>query len=122
MGASAGDQAPAEVTEALRRRSRPTHGVLLIDGQATIVYLTVCTKDRRPWLASADVQAALEEVWAKATKWLVGRYVLMPDHLHCSPGWPMTPSNWTTGCDTGSPNSASSTRGRSIAGRATTGT
>ena len=30
----------------------------------------------------------LQETWRKANTWLVGRYVVMPDHIHlfCSPG------------------------------------
>jgi putative transposase len=48
----------------------------------TIAFLTVCTKDRRPWLATDAVHALLREVWADSSAWLVGRYVLMPDHVH----------------------------------------
>jgi len=43
--------------------------------------------NRDPWLASPGVQQLLLDVWPRADAWLVGRYVLMPDHLHlfCSP-------------------------------------
>ncbi|MBI3919804.1 MAG: hypothetical protein HY318_00195 [Armatimonadetes bacterium] len=47
-----------------------------------IVYLTVCTKDRRGWLATDKNHALLVKVWTEATAWLVGRYVIMPDHIH----------------------------------------
>jgi REP element-mobilizing transposase RayT len=67
-------------------RRRPTHGVRIVDGQPTIVFLTVCTKDRQRWLACPDVQRTLVEVWGEATAWLVGRFVLMPDHLHLFAG------------------------------------
>ena len=52
-----------------------------------IVFLTVCTKDRIPWLANAAVHDTLRDVWAKSKAWLVGCYVLLPDHLHlfCTP-------------------------------------
>jgi putative transposase len=51
------------------------------------VFLTVCTKDRNPWLANPVVHELLRAVWTDARAWLVGRYVLMPDHIHlfCAP-------------------------------------
>jgi putative transposase len=53
----------------------------------TIVFLTVCTQNRKPILARADVHALLADVWRVAAGWRVGRYVLMHDHLHlfCAP-------------------------------------
>ena len=63
-------------------RKHPTHGVEINADGPTIVFLTVCTKDRLKWLASEDVHDHLRTVWREATAWLVGRYVLMPDHLH----------------------------------------
>ena len=49
-------------------------------------------------LANHRVHQALGEAWAKADHWLVGRYVIMPDHLHlfCAPGRiPVNPLiNW----------------------------
>jgi len=38
-------------------------------------------------LAEASVHEILRTVWTGATAWVVGRYVLMPDHLHlfCAP-------------------------------------
>ena len=68
-------------------RKRPVHGVFTLPNEPIIVYLTVCTKSRRPWLASSEVQRKLEHVWRKLDAWLVGYYLLMPDHLHlfCAP-------------------------------------
>ena len=68
-------------------RKRPVHCVIPSPDRATVVYLTVCTKDRLPWLASDDVHATIREVWSESTAWLVGRYVIMPDHLHLFAGW-----------------------------------
>jgi len=50
--------------------------------------VTVCTKDRRPALANPYMHTALLKSWQAADHWLVGRYVVMPDHLHlfCAPG------------------------------------
>ena len=52
-----------------------------------IIFLTVCTKNKKPFLANEPVHKLLWEAWSIADSWLVGRYVLMPDHLHffCSP-------------------------------------
>ena len=64
-------------------RKKPAPGVLIVNGQPTIVFVTVCTKDRRRWLATPEIHNALQRVWRdEATAWLVGRYVVMPDHLH----------------------------------------
>jgi putative transposase len=63
-------------------RKHPTHGVLHVEGQPTIIFDTVCTKDRKPWLASAEVHDLLRQVWRDADAWLMGRYVMMPDHIH----------------------------------------
>jgi len=63
-------------------RKHPAHGVLILRDQPTIVFLTVCTQSRKPWLASPGVHALLYEVWREANAWAVGRYVIMPDHIH----------------------------------------
>jgi putative transposase len=47
-----------------------------------IVYVTVCADKRKPILAAKDVHQVLVAAWVEADDWLVGRYVLMPDHLH----------------------------------------
>lgn len=71
----------------LPQRKHPQHGVLYIEGQPTIVFDTVCTKDRQPWLASHGIHQLLCEVWNDASAWLVGRYVVMPDHVHLFAAW-----------------------------------
>jgi len=63
-------------------RRHPVHGVKDTAERPTIVFLTVCTKDRRPWLATAQHHELLTRIWKSATAWHAGRYVLMPDHLH----------------------------------------
>ena len=52
-----------------------------------IVYLTVCTKRRKPILANPAAHELLRASWREARLWLVGRYVIMPNHLHlfCTP-------------------------------------
>ena len=69
------------------KRSRPTRGVNVSIGEPTIVFLTVCAKDREPWIAQTAVQESLGNIWKAADAWVVGYYLLMPDHLHlfCAP-------------------------------------
>jgi len=72
----------ARTTNAFTRR-KPAQGVLVVPGQSTIVFVTVCTRNRKPWLANPAIHAGLVRIWQEeATAWLVGRYVIMPDHIH----------------------------------------
>ena len=57
-------------------------GVFAEFERPTVVYATICTKSRRPWLANSRIHAALLRAWQKCTLWRVGPYVIMPDHLH----------------------------------------
>jgi putative transposase len=68
-------------------RKRPARGVHIYASQPTIVFLTVCTANRDPWLADPIVHEHLRAAWESARAWLVGHYLLMPDHLHlfCAP-------------------------------------
>ena len=63
-------------------RGKPAQGVHIFSGQPTIVFVTVCTKDRSRWLACDEAQRLLLDAWRQAEDWLVGSFVLMPDHLH----------------------------------------
>jgi putative transposase len=71
------------------KRKHPQKGVLESEDLPTIVFLTVCTRDRASWLADPTVHAALISIWRSATFWKAGPYVLMPDHLHLFV-WPGT--------------------------------
>ena len=79
-------------------RKHPAHGVLVVPNRPPIVYLTVCTKGRQPWLATSEVHDLLRSVWTDdATAWLVGKYIIMPDHIHlfAAPGqMEITFDNW----------------------------
>jgi putative transposase len=68
-------------------RKQPARGVHIFLGQPTIVFLTICAKDRTPWLANPTVHDSLRAAWNSAQAWLVGYYLVMPDHLHlfCAP-------------------------------------
>ena len=51
------------------------------------MFVTICTRARRPILARHDAAATVLAAWRDAIAWAVGRYVIMPDHLHffCAP-------------------------------------
>lgn len=72
----------------LPKRKSPAHPPpMALDDRAIVLFVTVCTKDRRPLLANEQIGDLLISWWQRAETWLVGRYVLMPDHLHlfCGP-------------------------------------
>lgn len=63
-------------------RKHPVHGVFQNSQGPTIIFLTVCSKNRVPWIADHAIHKVLREAWMESTAWLVGNYVLMPDHVH----------------------------------------
>ena len=50
--------------------------------RSIIAFVTVCSKDRQPILAERKVVDLIVDQWKLATAWHVGRYVIMPDHIH----------------------------------------
>ncbi len=87
------------INPAFPQRKRPTHQPLVEQhNRAVIVFLTVCSKDRHPIFATPIFHRAFQTAWRNAGNWLVGRYVIMPDHIHlfCAPGvLPVEPlRNW----------------------------
>jgi adenosylcobyric acid synthase len=54
---------------------------------STIIFLTVCTKNRQPLLHNDRMHELLQQAWEQADGWRVGKYLIMPDHIHlfCSP-------------------------------------
>jgi len=50
-----------------------------------LYYITVCVGERMPVLAEHGPASILVDAWRHAVaqhSWLVGRYVIMPDHVH----------------------------------------
>ena len=79
---------------AIGRRSLPHHPPLEGTNQSVIVYVTMNVAKRRPLLNRPDVVEVILNAWKMADYWLVGRYVIMPDHIHffCAPAMaPGTP-------------------------------
>ncbi|MBR4171416.1 MAG: glucuronate isomerase [Kiritimatiellae bacterium] len=83
------------------RRKYPSHTSVMetSDNRAVILFVTVCVigkgqRGRCPSLDNDMVHECIVDAWQKADTWLVGRYVIMPDHLHffCSPAtYPIVP-------------------------------
>ena len=64
----------------LRRLDR-----VYVSERAPVFFLTCCVRGRSPLLASADALDILLDGWRGAPErfgWAVGRYVVMPDHVH----------------------------------------
>jgi putative transposase len=69
-------------------RKRPARCPPVDEGnRSVILFVTVCTKDKRPVLANLPAFSLIVSSWRDATTWTVGRFVIMPDHLHlfCAP-------------------------------------
>ena len=80
-------------------RKRPVHLPSLATGnRSSIQYITVCTKYRRPILANERLHQLLRQLWNDSSVYMVGRYVIMPDHIHlfCAPNSLSSPplSRW----------------------------
>ena len=65
------------------RNSVMTH----FDNRSIMLYVTVVTEKRMPVLASNTMHDIITSAWNAADLWLVGRYMIMPDHIHffCAP-------------------------------------
>jgi len=68
-------------------RENPATGVSIFRGQSTIVFLTVCAERPARDLANTRVHETLLQAFREADAWLVGSYIVMPDHIHlfCAP-------------------------------------
>jgi len=85
----------ASLREESDGRKHPIHLTPLeAHNRSILIYVTACTKRRRPILASSLGHEAILGAWSAASKWLVGRYVVMPDHVHlfCAPNAIEAPS------------------------------
>jgi len=85
----------------LPERHRPHHSIHPATQRPTLVFLTLCTRDRKRLLDNRIAHDALIDAWQSASAWRVGRYVIMPDHAHLfvTPGTPELPLvNWLKFC------------------------
>ena len=75
------------------RRSLPHHPPVEQANQSILIYVSAVVKRRRPLLANQQIVGHIQTSWRKADHWLVGRWVIMPEHIHlfCAPvKFPMT--------------------------------
>jgi REP element-mobilizing transposase RayT len=90
----------------MHRHLRRLHRVWV---EHPIYFITTCTSRRRPILTLSNVAVILLDEWGGARArhgWAVGRYVIMPDHVHffCSverdakplPGFMQSWKQWTS--------------------------
>lgn len=71
-----------------KSRNRPVHhSPIERHNRSIILFLTVCSHQRRNILANERIHRALVDAWEQADFWHVGRYVIMANHMHmfCSP-------------------------------------
>jgi putative transposase len=57
------------------------------NNRAPLIFLTVAVNGRRSLLNRDAIHQLMRSLWLDAKDWKVGRYVLMPDHIHlfCAP-------------------------------------
>jgi REP element-mobilizing transposase RayT len=85
--AALGDRRFFSMTKPTRRRP-VHHEPIERDDRPVVVFLTVCSADRKPILADEAAHLVIRAAWRRARAWMVGRYVILPDHAHlfCAPG------------------------------------
>ena len=80
---------PSAALPQLPQRRHPSRNSVMthLDNRAIMLYVTVVTGKRNAILADKAVQDCIVAAWKAAADWLVGRYVIMPDHIHffCAP-------------------------------------
>jgi REP element-mobilizing transposase RayT len=72
----------------LPERHQPVHWPFLDKfGRPNIIFVTVCSKDRKKIFANEHAHKCFTDSWKQAREWLVGKYVIMPEHIHffCAP-------------------------------------
>ena len=84
-----GTALPRAALPQLPQRRHPSRNSVMthLDNRAIMLYVTVVTGKRNAMLADKAVQDCIVAAWKAAADWLVGRYVIMPDHIHffCTP-------------------------------------
>ena len=88
LSADDGEIVPPSRKPEYPNRKHPAHHPPIEQvNRAPIIFLTVCTHKRQKILANDTMHEALKTAWRTAGDWIVGRYIMMPDHIHlfCSP-------------------------------------
>ena len=66
----------------LPNRRQPAPHLQSLDWQGTIVFVTASARFRRDYFCTPQAVAVLHRVWSDPSRWQVGEYVIMPDHVH----------------------------------------
>ncbi len=76
------------------RKAPAHHPIREMNNRSPLVFLTVCSQDRRAIFDKPDIHELMKSSWTVANAWNIGRYVLMPDHIHlfCAPNGFAAPS------------------------------
>ena len=73
----------------LPQRRHPSRNSVMTyhDNRSILMYVTVVTEKRKAILADKAVHDCIVAAWKATEDWLVGRYVIMSDHIHffCAP-------------------------------------
>ena len=88
MTAAEDSSPPVVAPVAAPVRKHPSHNSVFEQGfRSTILFVTVCADGRKPILANEWMLKNILDSWENAQNWHVGRYVIMPDHIHffCAP-------------------------------------
>ena len=71
------------MTNPLPMRHHPVHPPPIVaHNRPVVLFVSVCVQGRRPILANVRMQSALLQAWQDSGQWRVGRYMIMPDHIH----------------------------------------
>ena len=74
----------------LPSRKRPSRNSVKAgcDNRSILLFVSVNASGRQRVFDNPEAHECIVSAWRKARDWLVGRYVIMPDHVHfcCSPG------------------------------------
>jgi len=64
-------------------RKHPSRQITVSAGNLSVIlHITACTFRRHRILASNEIHNLIVDAWMHAPEWTVGRYVVMPDHVH----------------------------------------
>ena len=64
-------------------RKHPSRQVTVSVGNLSVIlHITVCTFRRLRILARNKIHNLIVDAWIHSPEWTVGRYVVMPDHVH----------------------------------------
>ena len=78
------------------QRNHPAHlPPIQRHNQPIIIFITLCIQPRKKALNNQVFQDAFRAASQDANLWLIGRYMIMPDHIHlfCSPASNAPPVN-----------------------------